>query len=179
MDQFQRFFRRQRWCRFHPWIGKIPLEKEMATHSSILAWSIPRTSSLGGYSPQVYKESDMTERLILSFSFQRFSTVKSWTFLSRHCSSAKSLWFPSKPEDLVTFVCRISSGFAPTTNESLRHGNQTVMETKLPVMERKKYTWILQSCHPPAYGYVSQGLTITVQHTSNIHGVLPMLNAYF
>ena len=24
-----------------PWIGKIPLEKEMATHSSILAWRIP------------------------------------------------------------------------------------------------------------------------------------------
>ena len=24
--------------RFNPWVGKIPLEKEMATHSSILAW---------------------------------------------------------------------------------------------------------------------------------------------
>ena len=22
---------------FHPWVGKIPLEKEMATHSSVLA----------------------------------------------------------------------------------------------------------------------------------------------
>ena len=28
-----------------------PLEKEMATHSSILAWEIPWTSSLVGYSP--------------------------------------------------------------------------------------------------------------------------------
>ena len=26
---------------FNPWFGKIPLEKEMATHSSILAWKIP------------------------------------------------------------------------------------------------------------------------------------------
>ena len=26
-----------------PWVGKIPLEKEMATHSNILAWKIPRT----------------------------------------------------------------------------------------------------------------------------------------
>jgi len=25
-----------------------PLEKEMATHSSILAWEIPRTEELGG-----------------------------------------------------------------------------------------------------------------------------------
>ena len=26
---------------FDPWVGKIPLEEEMATHSSILAWGIP------------------------------------------------------------------------------------------------------------------------------------------
>ena len=25
----------------NPWVGKIPLEKGMATHSSILAWRIP------------------------------------------------------------------------------------------------------------------------------------------
>ena len=33
---------------FDPWVGKIPLEKEMATHSSILAWRIPWTEELGG-----------------------------------------------------------------------------------------------------------------------------------
>ena len=27
---------------------KDPLEKEMATHSSILAWEIPRTEEIGG-----------------------------------------------------------------------------------------------------------------------------------
>ena len=26
-----------------PWVGKIPLEKEMATHSSFLAWRVPWT----------------------------------------------------------------------------------------------------------------------------------------
>ena len=26
---------------FDPWVRKIPLEKEMATHTSILAWKIP------------------------------------------------------------------------------------------------------------------------------------------
>ena len=33
---------------FDPWVGKIhPLEKEMATHSSILAWEIPRKEQPG------------------------------------------------------------------------------------------------------------------------------------
>ena len=31
-----------------PWVRKIPLEKEMATHSSILAWRTPWTEELGG-----------------------------------------------------------------------------------------------------------------------------------
>ena len=40
-----------------------PLEKGMATHSSILAWRIPWQRSLEGYSPWSHKELDMTERL--------------------------------------------------------------------------------------------------------------------
>ena len=32
---------------FDPWVGKIPLEKEMATHSSTLAWKIPWTEEPG------------------------------------------------------------------------------------------------------------------------------------
>jgi len=42
-----------------------PLEKEMATHSSILAWKIPWTEgqrSLVGYSPWGRKELDTTEQ---------------------------------------------------------------------------------------------------------------------
>ena len=45
-----------------------PLEKGIATHSSILAWRIPWTWSLMGYSPQGLKESDTTEWLTLSLS---------------------------------------------------------------------------------------------------------------
>ena len=41
-----------------------PLEKEMATHSSILAWKIPWTEEPDRlYSPWGRKESDMTEQL--------------------------------------------------------------------------------------------------------------------
>ena len=38
-----------------------PLEKEMATHSSILAWRIPWTEELGGLQSTGRKESDSTE----------------------------------------------------------------------------------------------------------------------
>ena len=37
--------------------------REMATHSSILAWRIPWTEELGGLQSTGRKESDMTERL--------------------------------------------------------------------------------------------------------------------
>ena len=40
-----------------------PLEKEMATHSSILAWRIPWTEELGGLQSMGHKELDTTERL--------------------------------------------------------------------------------------------------------------------
>ena len=40
---------------FHPWVGKIPLEEGMATHSSILAWRIPMDRE-AGYSPWGHKE---------------------------------------------------------------------------------------------------------------------------
>ena len=39
----------------------IHLEKEMAAHSSILAWKILWTEEIGGYSPWSCKESDTTE----------------------------------------------------------------------------------------------------------------------
>ena len=48
-----------------------PLEKEMATHSSILAWRIPWTQELGGLQSTGRKESDTTERLhSLPFHFK-------------------------------------------------------------------------------------------------------------
>ena len=43
-----------------------PLEKGVATHSSILAWRIPWTEDIVGHSPWGCKESDMTERVKLS-----------------------------------------------------------------------------------------------------------------
>ena len=49
-------------------VWEDPVEKEMATHFSILAWRIHGQRSLVGYSPWGHKESDTTERLTLSLS---------------------------------------------------------------------------------------------------------------
>ena len=46
------------WVRFLGW--KDPLEKEMATHSSILAWKIPRTEEPGRLQSMGSQESDAT-----------------------------------------------------------------------------------------------------------------------
>ena len=45
-----------------------PLEKGMATHSSILTWRIPWTEELVGYSPWGCKELDTTKQLTLKTS---------------------------------------------------------------------------------------------------------------
>ena len=47
--------------------GADPLEKEMATLSSVLAWRIPWTEEPGSYSPWGHKISDMTKQLTLEF----------------------------------------------------------------------------------------------------------------
>ena len=57
-------------------------ERGMATHSSILAWRIPRTEELGGYSPRVAKSqtrlSDFTFTFTLGSSTQVSSVAQSW-----------------------------------------------------------------------------------------------------
>ena len=55
---------RETWVQSLDW--EDPLEKRIATHSSILAWRIPWTKSLVGYSLWGHKELDRTERLTLS-----------------------------------------------------------------------------------------------------------------
>ena len=55
------------WVQFLGW--ENPLEKEMATHSGILAWKIPWTEEPGGgYSVWDCKGLDITDQIILSLS---------------------------------------------------------------------------------------------------------------
>ena len=65
--------------RFDPWVGKIPWEKETATHCSILAWRIPWTEEPGG---------------LQSMGLQRVG--HDWSNLAHLCKhlylSGKNLW---------------------------------------------------------------------------------------
>ena len=65
------------WVRSLHW--EDPLEKEMATHSSTLAWGIPWTEEPGRLQSTGRKESDTTEQLHLShFDFDGFPNSHAW-----------------------------------------------------------------------------------------------------
>ena len=61
-----------------------PLEKEMATHSSILAWRIPWMEEPGGLQSMGHKESDMAERLHFHFRGIKKTSVSHTYFHSTH-----------------------------------------------------------------------------------------------
>ena len=64
---------RETWVQF---LGREgPLEKEMSTHSSILAWKIPWTEELGRLQSMGHKESDTTEWLHFHF-LSLFKTLR-------------------------------------------------------------------------------------------------------
>ena len=75
------------------WSREVPMEKEMATHSSTCAWKIPWTEE-PGYSSWGYKESDTTERL--HFHFQCPAQG------SKHNKGRTSVW-----NDLIKWIFRL------------------------------------------------------------------------
>ena len=60
------------WVRSLGW--EDPLEKEMAIHSTILAWRIPWTEEPGGLQ-SMGLQSDMTEQLIFTFKSCHSSAI--------------------------------------------------------------------------------------------------------
>ena len=48
-------------CRFDPWVQEDPLEEDMATHSSVLAWMPHGQRSPKGYSPFGHNDLNMIE----------------------------------------------------------------------------------------------------------------------
>ena len=64
------------WETWVPSLGQEdPLEKEMATHSTVLAWRIPWTEELGGLQSTGRKESDTTEQLHFHFQDITYSDL--------------------------------------------------------------------------------------------------------
>ena len=71
------------------WVESVgwedPREKEMATHSSILAWEIPWTEEPGGaYNPWGRKESDTTEGLTHTSITWEFFKIQNFTATYTH-----------------------------------------------------------------------------------------------
>ena len=63
---------------------KDPLEKGMATHSSVRAWRTPRTEEPDRLQPMELRESDSTERLPLLYHQRISSFSKLFTLLLQH-----------------------------------------------------------------------------------------------
>ena len=69
--------------------GEDPLEEEKATHSSILAWRIPRTEEPGGLQSIGLQESDMTEATQHARTDVCIHTL-AYTYLSSLCPLKES-----------------------------------------------------------------------------------------
>ena len=85
-----------------------PLEEEMATHYSILAWRIPWTEEPDGLQ-SMRSQRDMTEQLTLSLSLFRVPNTA-------HRNNPKPLYFASVYSspvslNLLLSVARVSSSF--------------------------------------------------------------------
>ena len=79
------------------WVN--PLEKEIATSSSVLAWRIPWAEERVGYiySPWGRKESDTTEQLSLSLSVDGWGCVPSLFFdLRPNYGEGDAPWLPGQ-----------------------------------------------------------------------------------
>ena len=86
------------WVQSLGW--KDPLEKRMATHSSILAWRIPWTEEPGRLQSMGRKKSDTTEWLSLSLWWckvrfvitQHYCPAKSWPLSKTRRMKRKRRW---------------------------------------------------------------------------------------
>ena len=86
------------------------MEKEMATHSSVLAWRVPWTEELGGLHSMGYKESDTTERLhFTSLHFTMYLMELFWIYLALLAFHSKQKkWqggnFSTLPENILSWI---------------------------------------------------------------------------
>ena len=89
------------WVQSLDW--EDPLEKGMATHSSILAWRIPWTESLVGYRPWGRKASDTTENFTFTAKYFCSSLLSFCTLFKSKLAIFLLDNFLKKVVDLNTF----------------------------------------------------------------------------
>ena len=79
-----------------------PLEKEVATHSSILAWRIPWREKLVGSRPWSHKELDRTERRTLSHTHTHvYKCIYMTDYFMSFVKNLRILEFSQRTEVLI------------------------------------------------------------------------------
>ena len=90
------------------------LEKEMATHSSILAWRIPWTEELVGFSPQGCKESDTADHILLTIQMH-VHNITAW----RRQWQPTPVFLPAESQGRGSLVgCRLRGRTESATTEA-------------------------------------------------------------
>ena len=136
---------------------KDPLEKEMATHSSILAWEIPE-----GYSPWGHKESDMTEHACTMICI--FSSIQ-----CSHSVMSNSLW--SHGLQHVRLPCPSpTSGAYSNSCPSSRWCHPAISSSVIPFSSRLQ-SFPASGSFPMSHFLSSGGQSIGVSASAS---VLPM-----
>ena len=114
--------RRRKRHGFYSWVRDNPLEKEMATHSSILAWEIPWTEEPGGLQLQRIRHNWPTEHArTLTHTHTHththtvhadysFSTHLYWFLLSaKHCPGCQdSKWMRHRLQSVYSHLAAIN-----------------------------------------------------------------------
>ena len=97
-----------------------PLEKEMATHSRIIAWKIPGMEEPGSYNPWGCKELDRTEQLTLLLS-AFFMVQLSHPYMTTGKTIALTRWtFVGEVMSLLfNMLSRLVIAFLPRSNHIL------------------------------------------------------------
>ena len=87
--------------------GEDSLEKEMAPHSSVLAWQFQGQRSLAGYGPWGHKVSDTTEQLSTHIEWPTKMPILNGTENNNKFYKKSRLWckLPYESESEVTELC--------------------------------------------------------------------------
>ena len=107
------------------WVQEDPLEKEMVTHSSILAWRIPWMEEPGG--PQSTGSQRVRHDFTFTFTFNYLEPVFCFP--------------PESPQGVQSGVVGVTDGLMVTASFVVWHGRQHSLSTLCP-------TWVIQNICP-------------------------------
>ena len=136
--------RRRKRHGFYSWVRDDPPEKEMATHSSILAWEIPWTEEPGGLQSQRIRHNWPTEHARAHththtvHTDYSFNTHLYWFLLSaKHCPGCQdSKWMRHRLQSVYSHLAAINGPCTSCSNPV--HYRNCDQEWKVAVSEAVK-----------------------------------------